>query len=69
MWVRVLVDGKREVEREVEADAHVPLPAGRIYVIRAGDAGAVRLMLNGKDQGPLGQESQVVTRTFTVPGR
>jgi hypothetical protein len=67
VWVRAIVDGKREVERELEADARVPLPAGRVFVIRAGDAGAVHFVLNGKDQGPLGAEAQVVTRTFTTP--
>jgi hypothetical protein len=67
VWVRAIVDGKREVERELEADARVPLPAGRLFVIRAGDAGAVHFVLNGKDQGPLGAEAQVVTRTFTSP--
>jgi hypothetical protein len=69
VWVRVIVDGSREVEREVEADAYVPLPAGRTFVVRAGDAGAVRLLLNGEDQGPLGADAQVVTRTFTRPAR
>jgi hypothetical protein len=67
VWVRAVVDGNREVERELEADVVVPLPAGRTYVIRAGDAGAVRLLLNGQDQGPLGREGVVATRTFTVP--
>ena len=66
VWVRVTVDGQREVERELEADARIPLPAGRSFVIRAGDAGAVRFLLNGQDQGPLGPDAQVVTRTFTA---
>jgi hypothetical protein len=66
VWVRVTVDGRREVERELEADARIPLPAGRSFVIRAGDAGAVRFLLNGKDQGALGPDAQVVTRTFTA---
>ncbi len=63
-WVRVTVDGKRELERELEADARIPLPAGATYVVRAGDAGAVHLLLKGKDQGPLGADAQVVTRTY-----
>jgi Domain of unknown function (DUF4115) len=69
VWVRVLVDGNREVERELEADAHVSLPAGRAYVIRTGDAGAVHFLLKGQDQGSLGGEGIVVTRTFTAPER
>jgi hypothetical protein len=69
VWVRVLVDGNREVERELQANVVVPLPAGRTYVIRAGDAGAVRFMLNGQDQGPLGRDGIVATRTFPAPAR
>jgi uncharacterized protein DUF4115 len=65
VWLRVVVDGNRTVEREVDANASIPLPAGRTFVVRAGDAGAVRFFLNGHDQGPLGAEAQVVTRTFT----
>jgi hypothetical protein len=65
----VLVDGNREVERELEANAVVPLPAGRTYVVRAGDAGAVRFLLNGQDQGPLGRDGIVATRTFSAPAR
>jgi hypothetical protein len=68
VWLRVVVDGNRAVEREVDANATIPLPAGRTFVVRAGDAGAVRFFLNGQDQGPLGGEAQVVTRTFTSPG-
>jgi hypothetical protein len=69
VWVRVLVDGNREVERELEANAVVPLSAGRTYVVRAGDAGAVRFLLNGQDQGPLGRDGIVATRTFSAPAR
>jgi Domain of unknown function (DUF4115) len=69
VWVRVLVDGNKAVERELEANAVVPLPAGRTYVVRAGDAGAVRLLLNGQDQGPVGRDGIVATRTFSAPAR
>jgi hypothetical protein len=67
VWVRVVVDGKREVERELEANARIPL-AGRTIVIRTGDAGAVRVEINGQDRGLLGRDGEVVTRTFTVSG-
>lgn len=67
VWMRVLVDGQRVVEREVPADTRIPLAVKETIVIRTGDAGAVRLTLDGQDQGFLGREGQVVTRTFTVP--
>jgi hypothetical protein len=67
VWVRVIVDGTRAVERELRADERVALPSGRTIVIRTGDAGAIRLTMNGQDRGTLGPEGEVVTRTFTAP--
>lgn len=66
VWVRAIVDGERAFERELQADARVPLRAVRTIVIRAGDAGAVRLSIDGRDQGVLGRDGMVATRTFTV---
>jgi hypothetical protein len=62
----VIADGERVVERELPADARVPLKAAKTIVIRTGDAGAVRLSIGGQDQGILGRDGEVVTRTFTV---
>ena len=36
------------------------------FRIRAGDAGALRVMIAGQDQGTLGRDGEVVSRTFTV---
>jgi len=66
VWVRVIADGDRVIERELPADARVPFAAKTTIVIRTGDAGAVRLSIAGQDQGPLGRDGEVVTRTFTV---
>lgn len=68
VWVRAIVDGVRVVERELRPDERVPLRAGRTVVIRAGDAGAVRLYINGQDRGVLGADGIVVTRTYNAPG-
>jgi hypothetical protein len=67
VWVRVIVDGTREVEREMQAGERIPLRAGRTTVIRAGNAGAVRVTINGEDRGTLGPEGEVVTRTLQTP--
>ena len=67
VWVRVVVDGTSEVERELQPQDRVPLRPGRTSVIRAGDAGAIRLTINGKDQGRLGDDGEVLTRTVKVP--
>lgn len=68
VWVRVVVDGNRVLERELPADTRVPLRAQKTIVIRTGDAGAVRLSIAGRDQGFLGRTGEVVTRTINVPG-
>jgi hypothetical protein len=65
VWMRVTVDGQRVVEREVPEGTRIPLNGSQI-VIRAGDAGAVRMSIAGKDQGVFGPAGQAVTRTFTV---
>lgn len=67
VWVRVTVDGTREVERELQANDRIPLRAGRTIVIRTGNAGAIRLTINGEDRGTLGREGEVVTRTVKTP--
>lgn len=68
VWVRVTADGQRTVERELAAGERVPLRADRSLVVRAGDAGAVRLTINGRDEGPLGKDGLIGTRTLTAPG-
>lgn len=65
VWVRVLVDGKRIIERELPPATRIPLQADREIVIRAGDAGALHMIVNGVDRGTLGKDSEIVTRTFT----
>jgi hypothetical protein len=64
VWLRVAVDGRIAIEREVAAGEQLPFGADRSIVVRAGDAGAVTLSVGGVDQGPLGGDGQVVTRTF-----
>jgi cytoskeleton protein RodZ len=67
--VRVLADGERVVERELPANARVPLKAEKTIVIRTGDAGAVRLSIGGREHVVLGRDGEVVTRRFDLPPR
>jgi hypothetical protein len=66
VWTRVTVDDRRVIERELPAGERIPLGADRMIAIRAGDAGAIRLTVDGKDQGPLGRDGQIGTRTLTA---
>jgi hypothetical protein len=69
VWARITIDGRRAMEREFPADQRIPLGADRTIVIRAGDAGAIRLVVDGKDLGPLGRDGQIFSRAFTAPGQ
>ena len=65
VWVRIVADGQKVLERELKANDHIPLRAQKTIVIRAGDAGAVRVTIGGRDQGSLGRDGIAVSRTFT----
>ena len=66
VWVRITVDGQKVMEQELPADARIPLTPKSQVVVRAGDAGAVRVAIAGKDQGPVGRDGEVATKSFTV---
>jgi hypothetical protein len=67
VWIRVMVDGQKMIERELPANTRIPLDPAAQFVVRAGDAGAVRVAIGGKDQGPVGADGQVATKAFSVP--
>jgi hypothetical protein len=69
VWLRVAVDGRIAIEREVAAGEQLPFGADRSIVVRAGDAGAVTVSVGGADQGPIGHDGQVLTRSFAAPAR
>jgi Domain of unknown function (DUF4115) len=69
VWARAFVDGRKAFERELPAGHRVPLHATRVIIVRAGDAGAIRLVVDGKDQGPLGPNGSPVTRLLTASSR
>jgi len=69
VWLRVAVDGRIALEREVAGGEQLPFGADHSIVVRAGDAGAVTVRVAGVDQGPIGRDGQVLTRTFPEPVR
>lgn len=66
VWLRVTADGKRVIEREFPAGQTIPVGADRVIAIRAGDGGAVRLSVAGKDQGVLGRDGFPANKTLTA---
>jgi hypothetical protein len=67
VWIRVTVDGRRSIEREVPAGFRATIDADRAVAIRAGDAGALSVGVNGAGAVPLGRTGQVATRIFSAP--
>ena len=64
VWMRVTVDGDRAIEQEIEEGQRLRFGANRAIVVRAGDAGAVTISVDGQAATPLGRSGQPATRTL-----
>jgi len=60
-WVSVVVDGEPLLERELEAGEHEVAEMRQNLVLRAGNAGALSLTIDGAAARPLGKLGEVVT--------
>jgi len=67
-WIRAIVDGQETFGRIVPAGETIALEANASVTLRLGDAGAVRVRVNGEDRGLAGRDGEVLTRRFDVPG-
>jgi hypothetical protein len=66
-WLRVDVDGSVAYEGTLPAGASKSF-AGKSAVVRVGNAGGVKIAINGKAVGPLGASGDVVERRFVLTG-
>lgn len=66
VWLRLIVDGDLRLEKEVPAGERYPLGAQQTVVVRAGDAGAVTVEVDGASAEALGGDGVVLTRRFTA---
>ncbi len=64
-WLRVIVDGRPIVEGIYPAGTRKAFSGGTIDV-RAGNAGGVQLVRNGKPLGPMGPAGDVVERSIKL---
>ena len=65
-WIRVRSDSETVFERVAEPGYSRTFEARRVVGIRAGDAGAVSVEVNGQEVGPLGEPGQVRDRSYTL---
>ena len=66
-WIRTTIDGRADVGRLFNAGDTRRITAREEIVMRAGDAGAVFVSVNGSEARPLGHDGRVVTRRFGSP--
>ena len=67
-WVSVTVDGQPRQEGLFEEGDVLDLQAEQDIVVRLGNAGGVRALLNGQSYGPFGQPGDVRDIRFTPEG-
>jgi cytoskeleton protein RodZ len=67
-WTQVTIDGTVVFEQTVPAGETHPFEGEREVTVRYGNAGGVRVQLNGEDLGAPGSRGQVVTVTYTPEG-
>jgi len=66
VWMRTTVDGEPPVERLVPAGRVLKFDPAQVLLLRAGDAGGVRIVVDGEDRGVLGADGMVVTRRYEL---
>jgi cytoskeletal protein RodZ len=66
-WLRVTVDGTVVLEGTLPKGAAKSF-SGKVADVRVGNAGGVKIAVNGKTLGPLGASGDVVERRFVLTG-
>lgn len=67
-WLQVVVDGEQQLNRRVLPGEDLEFQGTREVQVTAGNAGGVRVIFNGQDQGLLGRTGELVTRLWTRSG-
>jgi cytoskeleton protein RodZ len=67
-WLQVSIDGTVVFEQTVPAGETLPFEGSDEVTVRYGNAGGVRVQLNGEDLGAPGGRGQVVTIVYTPEG-
>jgi hypothetical protein len=63
-WIRTTIDGRADEGRVFKVGENRTVTAKEMVVMRAGDAGAVLVSVNGAQPRVLGPDGQVITRRF-----
>lgn len=67
-WARVVIDGRERLETTLRPGQTRRFRGRRRVHVRLGNAGAVRVLVDGRDRGALGGYGEVVDAVFTAKG-
>jgi cytoskeleton protein RodZ len=67
-WVRLSVDGEEVFQGRMETGDQLNYTGEEKIELLTGNAGGLRVVFNGQDQGPLGDLAQVVERVWSPRG-
>ena len=65
VWVSATVDGQKAIGRLLQVGDKEVVDVKRELVLTAGDASAVRMLVNGVEARPLGKTGEVITARVT----
>ncbi|MGE5391320.1 MAG: helix-turn-helix domain-containing protein [Deltaproteobacteria bacterium] len=65
-WLLVAVDGEKQLEKIIPAGEKLEYEGKEKIYIKAGNAGGLKLTLNGKELKPLGAKGEVTEKEFTL---
>jgi cytoskeletal protein RodZ len=66
-WIQVNIDGTETKEALLQPNQKVKWEAKQKFILTVGNAGGVRVNLDGKDLGPFGPSGKVVKKELTAP--
>lgn len=69
VWIRTTVDGRGDAGRLLHAGDTQEITGAREVAIRAGDAGALWVSVNGGEPARVGRDGEVLTRRFALQPR
>ena len=67
-WISIVADGKSVMERVLTAEKKKKIKAGKVLILRTGNAGGIEVTFNGVSLGSLGNENEPRTLTFNANG-
>jgi cytoskeletal protein RodZ len=66
-WVKVVVDGKPAFVGILATSQQKSWHGNKVVLVRTGNAGGIRLTVNGKKLAPIGETGHIAERKFVAP--